>query len=331
MAVMGYRVSHLVIGAVAAAPLGGWTASALAQNYTVQSIQMTGSAGTLASGPSNTTVTLSPSGTFSPSDYQRKPSALSYKVTIKCANHGGKNCSGSSQTFLVVMKDTSASATGRVEPLQNFTIGNNTVTVVGRSGSAPTTYTLSGLTNGATTTFQVGFDIPLLSSGTTGKAVTRTFSVGSGFSSVTSSLTSKMVATVWNPLAISVTSNLDFGEIVRPSSGSGTVTLTPSNGLSTSAGVLLGNTHSAAGFTVTGEGGQAFSVSVPPSFTITAPGSHTLTVTTTNSFSGTTKSLSGALGATGAFAFTVGGRLPISAGTASGAYVGNLIVTVHYN
>jgi hypothetical protein len=63
-------------------------------------------------------------------------------------------------------------------------------------------------------------------------------------------------------------------------------------------------------------------------------GSKTLTVTTATSYGSsglTTQTFSQALGTLGSFTFTVGGVLPVSAGVASGAYTGNLVVSVEYN
>jgi len=335
---MGQKVSHLVFGIAAAAPLGWWTSDALGQTYTVVSIAVAGTAGTLVSGASNVTVTLSPSGSFSPAIYQRSPSTVTYKVSVQCVNGAGvANRCSTSKTFAVVVHDTGGTAGSRISPLQNFTLGNSSQTVSsGPSGSSTTTFVLSGMaTNSATGTFQLGFDVPLLSTGSTGSTATRSFVVSAGQTptSLQSSMSSTLSTKVWNPMAVSVLSNMDFGKIVRPSSGSGTVTLT-SSGVTTSAGVVLGITHTLASFRVTGEGAQAFSLTVPSSFNMISSG-HTLTVTTTPSFvstsSLTTQSFSNALGTLGSFAFTVGGHFPIAATTFNGAYVGNLVVTVQYN
>lgn len=332
---MGHKVSHFILGVAAAAPLGWWTSDALGQTYSVVSIQVTGSAGTLVSASPSSTVTLSPGGTFSPAIYGHGSNSVTYKVTIRCVNGAGvANRCAVSKSFAVIMQDTGGSVGSRLGTLQNFTLGSNTQTIVsGPTGANPTTFVLTGMpTNSATATFQVGFSVPLLSSGSTGTTVTRSFSVVTGSTPLVlqSTMSSTLSAIVWNPIAVSVGANMDFGKIVRPSSGSGTVTLS-STGVTTSAGAVLGNVHSLASFNVTGEGGQAFSVTVPGSFNMISAG-HTLTVTTTPSFGGSnTQSFSNALGAQGSYGFTVGGKFPISPTTSNGAYIGNLVVSVQYN
>ena len=70
-------------------------------------------------------------------------------------------------------------------------------------------------------------------------------------------------------------------------------------------------------------------VAVPSTFAMTS-GANSLTVTTAPSVSGV-QTLSGALGAQGSLAFTVGGSMPVASNTASGAYAGSFVVTVAYN
>jgi hypothetical protein len=83
-----------------------------------------------------------------------------------------------------------------------------------------------------------------------------------------------------------------------------------------------------AAFNVTGEGGQAFSIAVPPTFQMTGP--ETLTVTTTSS-AGASAVLSSTLGSMGSFALGVGGSLPITSTMLTGDYSGMFTVTVAYN
>ncbi len=150
-------------------------------------------------------------------------------------------------------------------------------------------------------------------------------------------MTGVMSAIVWNPMAVAVTSTLSFGQVIKPSTGTSTFTLSPSGGLTASSGsgaIVTSSSHSAAGFNVTGEGAQAFSPERACQLHHDS-GAHTLTVTTTSSFSSTgalsTHSFSGSVGSQGSFPFTVGGKLPVAATTTSGAYSGSLIVSVNYN
>jgi hypothetical protein len=332
------RVSHLVLGAVVVTtPFGLWTSDALGQTYSITAFATTGSVGTLVASTSTVTETLAPSGSFSPSGYVMHSPSLTYKVTVRCIDGtpaASHRCS--TNNMVMVIKDSGA-ASGRLSSLVNFTIGNNSQTIVSGASGNPATLTLAALGNSATGTFNVGFGIPILTSGATGASTTRTFTVAVGLSAtgLTSTSTGLLAAVVWNPIAVGVTSSLNFGKIISPTSGTATYTLTPGGSLTASSGgaIIASSTHSAAGFNITGEGAQLFQLTVPSSFTMT--GGTTLTVTTTTSFGGTgtmtTQSFLGSLGTLGSFPFQVGGLLPVTAGTPSGAYTGSLIVNVNYN
>jgi len=143
-------------------------------------------------------------------------------------------------------------------------------------------------------------------------------------------------ATIFQPIQLAKNSDLSFGNIVRPISGDGTVTIDPASGNRTSTGPLAiintgpNSTPGRASYTVTGEGGQSFSITVPASFNMTRQnGSETIQVTLSSTAGA--GSLSGVLGTTGTATFGVGGTIPVTSGTASGAYAGNFVVTVAYN
>lgn len=140
--------------------------------------------------------------------------------------------------------------------------------------------------------------------------------------------------TIFLPIVLSKTADLDFGVIVRPTTGAGAVIVDPSTGvrqLSGEGGLLsAGSGPSQAGFSVGGEGGQAFSVTVPASMTmVRSGGAETILVTLTPSATGGV--LSGQPGGAGAATFGVGGELPMTDATATGSYTGNFSVTVAYN
>lgn len=151
--------------------------------------------------------------------------------------------------------------------------------------------------------------------------------------------TTSASATIFRPITLTKDSDLRFGTIVRPATGSDTVTISSADGsrsLSTNnAVVLTSGIHQAptrATYTVSGEGGQAFSISVPPTFNMTrSGGAETLTITLTASAASGT--LSGTLGSasSGTATFGVGGAMPITSTTASGAYSGTFVTTVAYN
>jgi len=141
--------------------------------------------------------------------------------------------------------------------------------------------------------------------------------------------------TVIRPLTITKNADLKFGTVVRPSTGSGTVTISAAGARSVAGGVVglsSGDTPQAAQFTVDGEGGQSISVTIPGTFSI-ANGSDTLTVTTSNNLTGSAaaQTLSNALGAAGSLVFKVGGSVPVAATSPTGVYTGTFTVSAAYN
>lgn len=171
-------------------------------------------------------------------------------------------------------------------------------------------------------------------------AILATISMASvAHAQASSSQTVSSSATIFRPITLTKTSDLRFGTIVRPAGGSDTVVIAASDGtrtLTTNNAVALSNgAHVAptrAAFTVAGEGGQAFSISVPSTFNMTrAGGSETLAITLTAT--ATSGTLSGALGdaSNGSATFGIGGSMPVTSTTASGAYSGSFVTTVTYN
>lgn len=145
--------------------------------------------------------------------------------------------------------------------------------------------------------------------------------------------------TIFRPILLTKDSDLSFGTIVRPLAGSGTVVISQTDGSRslTGSGALLNtgapNTQAAPGratYTVSGEGGQTFVITVPPTFNMTrAGGSETIQVDLTPT--ATTGTLSNALGQAGTATFGVGGQILVESTTPSGAYSGTFTTTVAYN
>lgn len=160
-----------------------------------------------------------------------------------------------------------------------------------------------------------------------------TAGASSAFAQATSNQSTTGAATVFQPIALSKSSDLNFGVIVRPSAGTGTVTVSTAGArtLSGNGALLTGaidGTPTAATFYASGEGGQAFSITAPATVAISS-GANALTVALAQSASSGT--LSGTLGTTGSAAFSIGGSLTVTSGTASGAYAGTFTTTVSYN
>jgi hypothetical protein len=133
-------------------------------------------------------------------------------------------------------------------------------------------------------------------------------------------------------MSMTKNSDLSFGRIVRPLSGSGSVSLAATNNGRTSTNVVWMTTPAStrANYTVTGEGGKAISISVPATFVMQNPLGNTITVTT-NSNIVASPTLSSIAGQTGTYSFYVAGGFPVNSTTASGAYTGTFTVTASYN
>jgi hypothetical protein len=132
-------------------------------------------------------------------------------------------------------------------------------------------------------------------------------------------------------ISISKQADLDFGRIVRPSSGSSTIQLTAGGVRSVTSGnaaLANGGTVSAAAYTVTGEGGQSFSITPDATFNM-VNGANSIEVTPTASAA--TGALSGSIGSSGTANFTVGGSFTITNTTVTGDYSGSFNVVVAYN
>lgn len=249
-------------------------------------------------------------------------------VTLSC---GGLNSCNSSNVTVTVA--AAGSPTGRAGQLSAFNIAMGTATLVtAPSGVGTVTFTVGPIGRNSSKTFYVGADLPVLgneSSLPTGTAQA-SFQVTTQTTSSASALGS-ISAAVSRPLAVSSSAALSFGRVIPPSVGTGTVSISPTDGTrSVSGGVaaISSPPSSRANFTVDGEGGQTISITVPSSFQMAGPTSLTVT-TATNA--ATTTALSGTSGGSGSYSFSVGGTLPVSSSTPRGAYSGTLTVTASYN
>ncbi len=152
------------------------------------------------------------------------------------------------------------------------------------------------------------------------------------FAQATANASGSGSVTIFQPITVTKNADLKFGNIVRPSSGTGSATVTTTGTRSTvnAVGLASGDTPQAAQFTVDGEGGQAFTLNVPASFNITS-GVNTISVTTSQDVANGTQTLSGGLGSPGSKVVKVGGSIPVNDTTASGLYSGTFSVTATYN
>ncbi len=152
-----------------------------------------------------------------------------------------------------------------------------------------------------------------------------------------STATSNASATIIKPLGIELVdgSALRFGNIVTSATAAGTVVVAPgattatyTGGAQAFTGAAAAGTRSAANFTVTGEPGYTYAITLPADETITiSNGTQTMEVDTFKSTPGTT----GTLSESGSQDLSVGATLHLVANQASGQYTGNFNVTVAYN
>jgi len=316
-----------------------FAAAAQAQTYTVSSITAnTPSLGNVVSattGDTIFTVTASSGAVTRASGTGVRVSTGTTRatVTVNCGNF-----SSCTSTNVDVRVGSIGTPTGRAKSLTSFNIAMGTATLVtAASGTNPISFRLGPIPRSGSRTFYVGMNFPIAADNSgiaTGAATSRfyVYVAPAGTTPTAGSTAGTAIATVYRPISVSLSSNLAFGKIVRPTSGSGTVTIDATSGARTmSAGAGLNSpTPSRAAYSVTGEGGQLFSVAVPSTFVMSGSGGGSLTVTTSTTATAS-QALSSALGSAGSYSFGVGGSLPITSTTTTGSYSGTFSVTVQYN
>ena len=288
-----------------------------------------------ASGAGTTTFTVTSAGVVSQSgggDVRVTTGTAINNLLFTCTNVAACN------SYVIKIVATGSPA-GRIGPVTTFTVAAGSpapksLTSITGSGTSTLTFTLS-IAQNTSGQVHIGMHVPIpdSSSAATTGAATSSFSITSGTSGFTSG-TGSATATVSRAISLAKATDLVFGMIVKPaaSAGNGAVSVNAATGARTLTGTLQAGPIPAptrASYTVTGEGGQTFSLAAPASLNMTS-GANTLLVTLTNTASGT-QTLSNAAGSAGTFAFGVGGSFPVLNTTPSGVYSGTFTVTVTYN
>lgn len=134
--------------------------------------------------------------------------------------------------------------------------------------------------------------------------------------------------------ALTKNSDLAFGAVLPPTSGSNTVAINEASGVRSISGggngAIVGSAASRATYQVDGDGGQAFDINIPATVVITRQGgTETLTVALVPTITGGT--LSGSTGSPGTADFGVGGNFAIAPSTQVGTYVGSFVITIENN
>lgn len=148
-----------------------------------------------------------------------------------------------------------------------------------------------------------------------------------------------LMAQVTLPISITKSRDMNFGTIAV-SSGGGTVILSPSESRTATGGVILisyTGPVSAAQFTVTGEPGYTYTITLPTTFELTTASAGTDQTMTVNDFNSTTFN-NRAINNTGVLmdgtdTVSIGATLNVGATQTAGSYTNttDFQVTVNYN
>lgn len=255
-------------------------------------------------------------------------------VEIACSGNGNV-CSGAVSKVRI---GSIGSPTGKVGSMSNFTVAiASGGTITGVTGTNPVEFTLTQSNKNKQPTVYFGADIGVNGNDGAGSPGSAT----SGFyvyaapspTTPTTGASGNLTAVVSRPISLTGSPTLIFGTIMKPKSGNGSVTLNPTTNTLTVAGTSAGGVGatppSRAAYTVTGEGGQAVSISVPASFTMDGPSGASLDVTLLKTALPT--SLSNTPGTEGSATFYVGGTFTFRGTTTTGDYSGSYNVTAQYN
>ncbi|MEE4350379.1 MAG: DUF4402 domain-containing protein [Pacificimonas sp.] len=310
-----------------------------AQEVSISVSSATADLGTLVTGSANSRYRITPQTgavTQTAGDGLRLStgSVASALVTISC--NGTTFCDTDNIELRV---GTNRSNSGKFRNPQRFRVQMGTASVDGgQSGGAPRRFQIDPVPDGQSRTFFVGFDIL-----ERGSANSRPYGATSGNYEIEAnhvsdpgnvvSASGSVLGTVLRPIGASQDAVLDFGAFTVDSGSSATVTINASSGVRTITGTgvtgLAGQAGSRGILTVTGEGGQAISVTAPGSIALTN-GTDNLTANLSTDTPLSTN-LSSTPGNEGTVSYGIGGSITISGSPSGGSYTGSAVVTVQYN
>jgi len=146
-----------------------------------------------------------------------------------------------------------------------------------------------------------------------------------------SSATATATATIVTPITITKTTDMNFGNVAVQVGTGGTVVMTPAGLRSATSGVTLpgaAGTVAAASFTVNGQTGYTYAITLPALVMLTNAASNTMQVDNFSSTPTSTGTLTG-----GTETLNVGATLNVAAAQAPGVYTSAtpFTVTVNYN
>lgn len=255
-------------------------------------------------------------------------------VTIDCTGTGNQ-CGNAVR----VRVGTIGTPTGKAGALSTFTITANSGSITTAvTGTNPINFQITPSNKNTPAKFYIGAAMPIAGyngAGATGAAESGYYVYTSVPASVPSAGTQGTV-TAYTYTALSITggATLQFGSIMRPSTGSATVSVDHEDNSLDLVGTIaaVSNTHSRATYTVNGEGGQAITVTVPTSMTMNRLGGGTTPITVTLTKTTLPTAIGGTIGSQSSAApFYVGGNFTVSSTTETGSYQGTYQVTALYN
>jgi hypothetical protein len=149
---------------------------------------------------------------------------------------------------------------------------------------------------------------------------------------VAATATATASAVIVEPISISTTANLSFGQI--DASTTGTVTVDTSGARHANGVRLAGGTPAAATFSISGGAGLAYTIGYSGTSTTLTNGSDTLQLNIVSDLGGAATAsgapvANGTLGA-GPTVLRIGGTLGVTAGTRPGTYTGAIAAAVQY-
>jgi hypothetical protein len=335
----------LGLGATSLLPLAIAAPAHAAASLTVTSVTAGApNLGTVTSGVTgNTVFTISNAGLVSRSSGTgvRTTGGGITAVTVTVHCQGGVCSTGGNGKI-----QNTGAPTGRAGALTNFTPVSGTATLASISGTNPVTFTFpASIPNNTDLTFTVGMDFPIIgndsTSGTVATLSTSKFlvSVGLGAATPNSTLTGTATATVYRALAMTKTSDMAFGTILKPPGVAGSVTLSNTGSTVTVSGAGYGKmstgrpttTPSSAQFKISGEAAQVYTLNVPSTFVMAGTGTDSLTVNLSPTTASGAVTFSGSAGAASTLTLGVGGSFDVLAATGYGTYTGTFAVTATYN
>ncbi len=328
------RIAGLV-GLAGAVPLAAQTMSVQAITANTPNLANVASA---ASGdtifsvdPSTGTITrLSGAGT------RTSTTASRARVTVRCTGTAAL-CDS---TRLNVRIGNSGSPTGRLAALSSFSVSSGTATILSPPAPGnPISFQIEPIGRNSNKTFWLGAHMTVRGddSGLPTAGATSAFNVRVAAEPsvpATPGIDGVAIANVRRSTAIIKVSDLGFGALVRPRTGSSTVTINASTGVRTVGGNGVGLPSplpQRAVYTINGEGARTLSVSLPANFAMVhGNGSDSLTVTLKRSPTGNV-TLDGTAGGPGTATLHVGGSFPMGTATLPGIYTGSFSITMQYN